>query len=117
MGNVHAFYPDLASHFAGRPDLEFWEDHRTRDIKLRPAPGDLQTQIDAFAYWTVHAGNGIYEEKKSMLGYVVSISPVTIDGQEFFLEFYLHQGYTNQQYWDYSDGIGNAVTAAKAAAL
>lgn len=116
MSNVNDYFPELAPHFAGKPDLDFWEDHHFRDIKLRPAAGDLETQIAAFAYWTVHAGNGIYQEKKSMFGYVVSISSIEIDGQNFFLEYYLYSGYTNEQYWDYSDGIANAVTAAKAAA-
>lgn len=116
MSNVNDYFPELAHHFEGKPDLDFWEDKRSYDIKLEPAPGEIETQIDAFAYWTVHAGDGTYEEKKSMFGYVVSIASIEIGDRSFFLEYYLHQGYTQEDYWRYSDGIANAVAKATSAA-
>lgn len=117
MSNVLDYYPELADHFTGRPELEFWPDYRVDEVKLRPVASDRDIQIAAFAYWTVTAGGGAYTEVTSGWdGYVVSTAEVTIGGRSFLLEYYLPHEHTRDQYREYTNDIKNAVAAATAEA-
>ncbi|GAB4001358.1 hypothetical protein GCM10029992_36610 [Glycomyces albus] len=108
MASVDDYFPELAPNTEGQPQLDWWEDHRTGDVKATPT-GDREAQIAAFAHWAMQSADANYEELKSRAGYVVWIAYLDFGRDRIPMELYLRRPYSPDDYWQIKDGISNAI--------